>query len=443
MPTSFRPYEPEQSFLLPPSPREWLPEEHLAYFISDTIEALDLSGFFVRYEGDGRRNQPYHPEMMVKVLVYGYATGVFSSRKIAKKIEEDVAFRVLAGGNFPSHRTICDFRHDHLEEFGKLFVQVVQLARESGMARLGTVAVDGSKLKANASKHKAMSYGRMRQEETRLRREIAGLLAQAEAQDTEEDRLYGADRRGDELPLELRRREDRLKTIQAAKKRLEERQAQADRQKGRKKGEGRKSPRGGPPFARDFGVPEDKAQENFTDPESRIMKSSKGFEQCYNGQIAVDADHQIIVATDLSNNAADTEALKPLIRKLQQVTGQLPQRLLADSGYRSEKNLRRFEKLKIDAYVCLGREGKTARSPACDPPASATERMRTKLSTEQGQRQYARRKAIPEPVYGWIKNVLGFRQFSLRGQRKAAGEWDLVCLATNLRRMSRLAPAAG
>jgi len=443
MPTSFRPYEPEQSFLLPPSPREWLPEGHLAYFLSDTIEALDLSGFFERYEGDGRRNRPYHPEMMVKVLVYAYATGVFSSRKIAKKIEEDVAFRVLAGGNFPAHRTICDFRHDHLEEFGKLFVQVVQLARESGMATLGTVAVDGSKVKANASKHKAMSYGRMRQEEARLRREIADLLDQAEAADAEEDRLYGPDRRGDELPEELRRREDRLRTIQEAKRRLEARQAEADRQQGRREGDGRKSPRGGSNFARDFGVPEDKAQENFTDPESRIMKSSKGFEQCYNGQIAVDEDHQIIVATGLSNNAADAGELKPLIRKIREVTGRLPERLLADAGYRSEKNLRRFEKLKIDAYVSLGREGKQDRSQVSDPPANATERMRTKLSTEAGRRQYARRKAIPEPVYGWIKNVLGFRQFSLRGQRRAAGEWDLVCLATNLRRMSPLVAAAG
>lgn len=439
MPTKFRPYEPDQSFLLPPSPRDWLSEGHLAYFISDTIEALDLGGFFERYGGDGRRNRPYHPEMMVKVLVYGYATGVFSSRKLAKKIEEDVAFRVLAGGSFPSHRTICDFRHDHLEEFGRLFVQVVQLARESGMAKLGTVAVDGSKVKANASRHKAMSYGRMRQEETRLRREIDGLLAQAEAQDAEEDRLYGADRRGDELPEELRRREDRLKAIQEAKKRLEQRQAEADRRKGRTEGDGRKSPRGGPNFARDFGVPEDKSQENFTDPESRIMKSSKGFEQCYNGQIVVDADHQIIVATDLSDNAADAGALRPLIRKIKRVTGQLPERLLADAGYRSEKNLRRFERLKIDAYVCLGREGKAAPSNTTKLPA--TERMRSKLATEQGKQRYARRKVIPEPVFGWIKNVLGFRQFSLRGQRKAAGEWDLVCLATNLRRMSCLATA--
>lgn len=442
MSTTFRRYEPDQSLLLPPSPRDWLPEEHLAYFISDTIEALDLSGFFARYEGDGRRNRPYHPGMMVRVLVYAYATGVFSSRKIAKKLEEDVAFRVLGAGNFPAHRTICDFRHDHLEEFGKLFVQVVKMARESGMAKLGTVGVDGSKVKANASRHKAMSYKRMKQEDKRLRREIDELLGQAADQDAEEDRLYGPDRRGDELPQELRRREDRLKTIRAAKKRLEERQAEEDRKKGRHEGDERKSPRGGPRFARDFGVPEDKAQDNFTDPESRIMKTSRGFEQCYNPQIAVDDEHQIIVATTFSNNASDTRQLEPLVEEIDRVTGQRPERLLADAGYCSEENLSRLEKHQIDAYVSLGREGKAAPDKdLSDKPATA--RMRDKLATEQGKRRYARRKAIPEPVFGWIKNVLGFRQFSLRGERKAGGEWGLVCLAINLRRMGNLARAAG
>lgn len=441
MGTSFRRYEPEQSYLLPPSPRDWLPAGHLAYFVSDTIGALDLHEFFERYGGDGRRNQPYHPEMMVKVLVYAYATGVFSSRKIAKKIEEDVAFRVLAGGSFPKHRTICDFRHDHLDALGRLFVQVVRLAREMGLVKLGTVAVDGSKLKANASKHKAMSYGRMLREEARLEREIAQLLGRAEELDAEEDRLYGEDRRGDELPEELHRREDRLRTIREAKKRLEQRQAEADRKRGRHEDDERKSPRGGGRFARDFGVPEEKAQENFTDPESRIMKDPKGFEQCYNGQIAVDAEHQILVATDLTANAADSVALRPLLRQIKTVTGSLPERLLADAGYRSEKNLRRFEKLGIDAYVCLGREGK---ADSCDPTElPATERMRQKLATDEGKRRYARRKTLPEPVFGWIKNVLGFRQFSLRGQRKVAAEWSLVCLATNLRRMSRLTCAAG
>lgn len=442
MPTTFRSYEPDQSLLLPPSPQDWLPEDHLAYFISDTIEALDLSGFFARYEGDGRRNRPYHPEMMVKVLVYAYATGVFSSRKIAKKLEEDVAFRVLGAGNFPAHRTICDFRHDYLEEFGDLFVQVVQVARESGMVKLGTVGVDGSKVKANASRHKAMSYKRMSQEEKRLRREIDKLLERAESQDTEEDGLYGSDCRGDELPKELRRREDRLKTIQAAKKRLEERQAEADRKRGRHEGDDRKPPRGGRPYARDFGVPEERAQDNFTDPESRIMKTSQGFEQCYNPQIAVDAEHQIIVATTLSNNGSDMGELAGVVEEIEQVTGRRPDRLLADAGYCSEANLSRLEKQEIDAYVSLGREGKQA-PPRDFSDKPATQRMREKLATETGKRRYARRKAIPEPVYGWVKNVLGFRQFSLRGQRKVAGEWNLVCLATNLRRMRGLAGAVG
>jgi len=440
MPTTFRPYDPDQSFLLPPSPRDWLPAGHLAYFVSDTVDALDLSRFFERYEGDGRRNRPYHPEMMVKVLIYAYATGVFSSRKIAKKLEEDVPFRVLAGGNFPAHRTICDFRHDHLEEFGELFVQVVQMARESGMVKLGTVAVDGSKVKANASRHKAMSYKRMGEEEKRLREEIDELLNQAEAQDREEDRLYGEDQRGDELPEELQRREDRLQAIQEAKKRLEERQAAKDRAKGRHPGDGRKSPRGGRNFARDFGVPEDKAQDNFTDPESRIMKTSRGFEQCYNPQIAVDGGSHFIVATRLTNNGADSEQLKPTVQEVYKVTEKLPGMLLADSGYCSEENLLWLEKQKIDAYVSLGREGKPA--PERNPELEATERMRAKLGTPEGKRRYAKRKTIPEPVFGWIKNVLGFRQFSLRGERTASGEWNLVCLATNLLRMSHLQSAA-
>ncbi len=245
MPTTFRPYQPDQSFLLPPSVKDWLPESHLAYFISETVDRLDLSVFYRRYEGDGRRNCPFDPRMMVKILLYGYATGVRSSRKIAKKLHEDVAFRVLAAGNFPAHRTIAEFRQLHLKEFEALFVQVVQLAQEIGVLKLGTLAIDGSKVKANASKHKAMSYGRMKEEEGRLREEIGKLLEQAAAVDAEEDRLYGEEARGDELPEELRRREDRLAQIEAAQRGLEQRQAAADRAQGRHQGDERKSPRGG------------------------------------------------------------------------------------------------------------------------------------------------------------------------------------------------------
>src|SRR5687767_2840988 len=251
MPTTFRPYSPEQLLLLPPSPRDWLPEDHLAYFISDTVEALDLSAFYARYEGDGRRNSPFDPRMMVKLLLYGYATGTFSSRKLARRLHEDVAFRVLCAENFPAHRTIAEFRERHLSEFEKLFMEVVQIAREAGLLRLGTLAVDGTKMKASASKHKAMSFARMKQEQDRLLAEIAELTSRAAETDAEEDALYGSDNRGDELPEELRRREQRLSKIQQAVQRLRQRQQEEDQAQGRSEEEkGRR-------FKRPFGEPEE------------------------------------------------------------------------------------------------------------------------------------------------------------------------------------------
>ena len=248
MPTTFRPCAPDQSLLFPPSPRDWLPEGHLAFFVADTVAALNLEPFYAVYEGDGRRNSPFDPQMMVTVLLYAYATGTFSSRRIARKLEEDVAYRVLAAGNFPAHRTIAEFRQHHLAAFEAVFVQLVQIAHEAGVIHLGALAVDGSKVKANASKHKAMSYGRMRDEETRLREQIGALTAQAEATDAAEDAEHGPDVRGDELPTELQRREERLAKIAAAKARLEARQAEEDRLKGRTPDDGRKS-RGHKPFA--------------------------------------------------------------------------------------------------------------------------------------------------------------------------------------------------
>jgi transposase len=432
MPTSFRPYAPDQSLLLPPSPRDWLPEGHLAYFISDTVDALDLAAFYAPYEGDGRRNQPFDPAMMVKVLLYAYATGTFSSRRIARKLEEDVAYRYLAAGNFPAHRTICEFRQLHLKAFGSLFVQVVQIAREAGVVQLGSLVVDGSKVKANASKHKAMSYGRMLEQERRLRSEIAELTERAAAVDAAEDAEHGPEVRGDELPDELKRREQRLQKIQEAKARLEARQAEEDRKKGRSEGDERKSPRGGGPFARDFGVPPDKAQDNFTDPESRIMKTSQGFDQCYNGQIAVDEGSQMIVATKLTNQAADNDELLPLLDKVQSDMGCQPQQILADAGYRAEATFEKLETRGIDAYISLAREGSETAAPSEALPA--TGRMAQKLATENGRRRYRRRKAVVEPVMGWIKSALGFRRFSFRGQEKAGQEWALVCLAVNLKR---------
>jgi len=434
MPTTFRSCAPDQSLLFPPSPRDWLPEGHLAFFIADTVAVLDLQRLYAPYEGDGRRNQPFDPQMMVTVLLYAYATGTFSSRRIATKLEEDVAYRVLAAGNFPAHRTIADFRQQHLAAFETLFVRVVQIAREAGVVHLGSLAVDGTKIKANASKHKAMSYGRMRHDEQRLRSEIAALLTQAHAADVADDAAHGPDVRGDALPAELQRREERLAKIAAAKARLEARQADADRQRGRTPDDGRTSRRR--PFARDFGVPPDDAQDNFTDPESRIMKTSQGFDQCYNGQIAVDEATQVIVATGLTNAAADQGQLLPVITTVEATLGDAPSEVLADAGYRQEATFQTLEDRQITAYISLGREGKPDVTP--NPALAATQRMAARLTSALGRARYRRRKAIVEPVFGWIKAVLGFRRFSLRGVVKARGEWNIVCLAVNLKRLHRI-----
>jgi transposase len=438
MTTTFRSCAPDQALLFPPSPRDWLSEGHLVFFIADTVAALDLKAFYAPYEGDGRRNQPFDPQMMVTVLLYAYTTGTFSSRRIARKLEEDVAYRVLASGNFPAHRTIAEFRQQHLAAFEALFVQVVAIAREAGVVQLGALAVDGAKVKANASKHKAMSYGRMREEETRLREQIAALTAQAEASDAAEDAAHGPEVRGDELPAELQRREERLAKIAAAKARLEARQADEDRQKGRTPDDGRQS-RGTKPFARDFGVPPDDAQDNFTDPESRIMKTSAGFDQCYNGQLAVDEASQIIVATGLTNCGADNAELLPLIDYVEGTLGQHPAEVLADAGYRGEATFQTLEARAITAYISLGHETRPAKPP--NPAHLATQRMADRLKSEAGRARYRRRKAIVEPVIGWIKEVLGFRRFSLRGVVKARGEWNIICLAVNLKRLHRIGVA--
>lgn len=438
MPTTYRPYHPDQSFLLPPSPTDWLPEDHLAYFIADAINALDLSAFHARYEGDGRRNQPFDPAMMVKVVVYGYATGVVSSRQMAKRLAEDVAFRVLAADNAPAHRTIREFRQLHGVELTQLFVQVVRLAAEAGLVRLGRLGIDGTKLRANASKHKAMSYGRMQAEEARLKAEIVTLLKQAEATDAREDREFGVDRTGEELPAELSRRETRLKTIQAAKARLEARQRELDAATGRDPDDDdSRSGKRGPKPKRAFGEPSAKAQENFTDPQSRIMKTTEGFQQSYNAQAAVDEGSQLIVAADLNGCGADIGQLLPMVKQAEANLGQRHAVVLADAGYASEANFVGLEAQGQAACVALGREGKRRR-PIDPQTHPATQRMAEHLGTEPGQADYRRRKVIPEPVFGWIKHVLGFRRLSMRGLTASRNEWNLVCLAMNLRRMHRL-----
>lgn len=419
---------------MPPSLREWLPEDHLAFFVSDAVDAMELSAFVARYGEEGPGNQAFDPRMMVKVLLYAYASGTFSSRGIAAKLHEDVALRVLGAGNFPAHRTIADFRVRHLEEFEDLFVQVVQMAREAGLVKLGTVAIDGTKVRANASKRKAMTYGRMKSEEKRLRKEIRALTKRATRTDEQEDKKYGKDVRGDELPAELSRRKDRLAAIQAAKKRLEERQAAEDRKQGREPGDEDK-PKPGPKYKRAFGEPKEKAQDSFTDPESRIMKHSAiGYQQSYNAQAAVDEEERLIIAVHVTQKVSDVDELEPMLNEIEANTGELPTRVLADTGYKSESNLRMLEERGVDGYVAIGRERSGAKPIASDKVA--TQRMARRLRTKRGRKRYAKRKHIGEPPFGWIKHVIGFRSFSMRGLHKAGAEWNLVTLAANLRRLN-------
>ena len=433
--TSFRPYEPDQQLLLPPSLRDWLPPDHLAWFISETVDQLDLSEILDGYRDGGQGNLPYHPSMMLKILIYAYATGVFSSRRIARQIEENIAFRVLAAGNAPDHRTICRFREQHLAGFERLFVQVVQIARDAGLVRMGTLAIDGSKIRANASQRKAMSYERMQQEETRLRREIRALTGRATKRDAAEDIEFGPDFRGDQLPEELQRREDRLAKIREAKRRLEARKREEAEAAERDRDDDppqRSRPRKYPP-----GKPKPKDQENFTDPESRIMKDGSGaFQQCYNAEVAVDGTQRLVVAASVQQSASDAPALIPMVEQAKRNVRRAAKEVLADAGYASEANLRALERRKINGYVAVGREGKKARAPRSD--AHATKRMAKTLRSKRGRQKYKQRKHIAEPPFGWMKQGLGFRQFSLRGLSKATGEFNLVCLALNLRRMANM-----
>lgn len=428
----FHRYEPDQGHLFPPSPRDWMPEGHLAYFVSETVEELDLEGFYAKYRdrANDRGNLAYEPRMLLKVLVYGYSVGLFSSRKIAAGIDDLVALRYLAGGNRPGHRTIARFRRENAERFAEIFGQIVKVAQSAGLVELGTLAIDGSRVKANASKHKAMSYGRMKSEDKRLRKEIARIIDLAEEIDTAEDEQFGPDFRGDELPAELQSRESRRAKIRAAIGELKKEQAEKDAASGRGQGRTKK-------MKRPNGTPPDGAQYNFTDPESRIMKtSSGGYEQCYNAQVAVDSKQQIIVATGVTQSAADVGELLPTLERAEILTGCKAKRVLADAGYRSETNLTELEDRGIDAYVSLGRREETREKAQSAGPA--TKRMHRKLNTKRGRERFKARKHIVEPVFAWAKHVLGFRSFSMRGLALARAEWNLVCLSTNLRRMNGL-----
>jgi transposase len=431
-----------QGLLLPPSLVDWLPEDHLAWFVRDAVQSLDADALLDHYRVSGKGELPYDPRMMLRVLIYAYSTGTFSSRKIARQLEENVAYRVLAENQMPKHRTISRFRQVHLDQFSDLFVQVVRLAAESGLAKVGTLAIDGSKVKANASKHKAMSYDRMNKEEKRLKREIEAITKLAADVDEAEDEEFGPDFRGDELPKELARRETRMKAIQEAKERLERRKAEEAREadakrKQKAEAEGREPPKDRPGARKHpKGQPKPKDQENFTDPDSRIMKTPKGFQQSFNAQVAVDGKSQLIVATMVTDCAADTDELIPMVELAMANTEQPVDRVLADAGYRSEANFAALENAGIDGYVPIGRQDKSAPTVKDDSPA--TKRMQRKLRTKRGRARYRKRKHLVESPFGWVKNVLGFREFSLRGKRKVRGEWNLVCLALNLRRMRGL-----
>jgi transposase len=428
MAKTYKTYLPEQDLLLPPSLREWLPENHLAYCVSDVVDQLDLSAIESVYEEEDRGQPPYHPRMMAKILVYGYCVGVYSSRRIQKRLVEDVAFRVLAAGNQPDFRTISDFRKLHLKALEELFQQVLRLVLEVGALKLGSVALDGSKVKGNASKHKAMSYGRMEETEKRLREEVQELLKQAEIADEEEDKRYGRDRRGDELPEELQRRETRIARIQEAKKALEER-ARAKAESESKDGKKAKA--------------EPKAQYNFTDPESGIMKGPDGFVQGYNTQIAVEPAFQLIVGQTVTQAANDKQQMVPLIEAIQEQSEQRAEGILADSGYCSEENLKYLARRRMEGFVATEKQKHSERTEPCPrgplpKDASRVERMERKLKTKVGAAIYARRKCIVEPVFGQIKQARGFRQFLLRGLEKVRGEWALICMTHNILKFHKM-----
>ena len=485
---AYRPWHPTQSFLLPPSPTEWLPEGHLVFWLLDVLESLDISEIERVVQGkDFRGERPYSPRMMLGLLIYGYCTGVFSSRRIQRATYEDVAFRVLAGGSQPFHTTISDFRRDHLGAFKGLFLQVLRMCQEAGLVKLGHVALDGTKVQGNASKHKAMSYGHMKKTEEKLKAEIDELLNQAKDMDTAEDTRLGVGCQEQDLPSELARRESRLAKIAEAKAALEaearrtraehlaslaceqaalaaqsEHQADADAAlkkatKHIKEAEriASSGPDDGPPAsggnltedglithrapATAEGLPTDAAQRNFTDPDSRIMKSADGYVQGYNCQQAVDGEHQIIVAQGVTNQGTDNHNLKPMLEQVRDNLGSVPTATTADTGYWNAEVMQQADALGATVYVALGREKKQGETGTTTPVRQA---MAERLASPEGTNVYRQRKFVVEPVHGQIKEARGFRRFHLRGLEKAGAEWSLVCLGHNLLKLFRYGPGA-
>ena len=440
----FKAYSLNQPFLFPPSLLDWLPKDHPAHFISEVVDSLDLSGVYSNYS-EPKGQPPYNPTMLVKVFIYALSKGIRSSRKIEKALYDDVAFRFLSGNQQPDHWTISEFRRRHHKALGDLFVQTVKLSQKAGLVKLNHVAVDGTKIKANASKHAAMSYAYMVKEEQRLSQEIEKILEDMEKTDQEEDKLYGK-RRGDELPEELATVEKRLQVIKKAKAELEEEARQREEQlqkeqeaKPKKKRSRKRGKKHNP------GEPDPNAQKNFTDPESRIMKSSdKSFIQAYNAQATVDAKSQIIVAADVTNQANDCNQLQAQIEQAKENTGCYPKEASADAGYFSEPNVRYLMKKEIEAYIPPDRikhsEWREMKSEfkgriPCD--ISIKDLMRRKLRTKRGRKRYKLRQTTVEPIFGVVKEQFGLRQFLLRGLAKVRSTWRLTCAVSNIMKLYR------
>ena len=440
----FKDYNPGQLLLLPQDMRKWLPDDHLALFVSDVVDRLDLSEIEDEYLHLKGGRPGYHPCMMVKLLVYAYCVGVPSSRQIEKKTYEDVAFRVLAAGYHPDHSSISSFRKRHLFHLQVAFIEVLLLAEEMGLVKLGHVALDGTKVRANASKHKAMSYGRMDERIASLKAEVDDLLAKAKAADEREDKKYGKRKTGDELPDEISFRERRIERIEQAKAALEAEHAL--KVKEALSGEDSDDPPTGTGKADDepCSEPDAKKQYNFTDPESRIMLdgATKSFVQAFNCQIGVDCDSQIIVSAAITQDPNDKHQLQPMLEQVESNTGQIPDRVLADAGYFSEDNVEYVERNWMEPFICRDRE-KHSHKPEPAPrgripnDTSVVDRMLRKLKTKAGRKTYSKRKESVEAVFGQIKQVRGLRQFLLRGLDHVKGEWTLICLGHNVLKMWR------
>lgn len=438
MSKTFREWNLQQDLLFPPSVLDLVPAGHLAHFVRDTVvEDLDLSEILGTYTEE-RGYPPYHPTMMTALLLYAYCQGIYSSRRMDKACQERVDFMAVTGMQRPDFRTISDFRKRHLKALSGLFAQVLQLCRRAGLAKLGHVALDGTKIRANASKHKAMSYGRMKQAEPKLASEVARWFAEAEATDAREDKEHGIDRRGDELPDWVANKQKRLEKIREAKAALEA-EAQAAAAGQRAKDEEQDRTRRGRPPKDPPGTPAESAQRNFTDPESRIMKTRDGFIQGYNAQAAVDADHQIIVAQRLTNSAVDVQQLEPMLDQIKRNTGRQTQELSADAGYCSEQNLKTLNRRRIRGYIATGRQKHgeaSAVGARKTQPGTRVHSMKIRLGRAGHRSRYRFRKRVVEPVFGQIKHGRGFTQFLLRGAAKVAGEWSLLCSAHNLLKLA-------